>query len=923
MSFNRKPRRVGSPRVVNVLIALVVFGAVALAGADAARAEAASPKKITTVEGVTEYALDNGLRVLLFPDISKPTVTVNVTYMVGSRHEGRGETGMAHLLEHMVFKGTPTYKNIWGVLEDHGASFNGSTWVDRTNYFETLPATEKNLRFALHMEADRMVNSIISGEDLAKEMTVVRNEFEMGENNPVGILSERMMSSAFLWHNYGKSTIGNRSDIERVPVDNLRRFYEKYYQPDNAVLVVAGKFDAAKTLELISEFYGTIPRPARKLDHTYTEEPAQDGPRLVKLERVGDVSAAGLVYHVPASTHADFAAVQILEDILTSEPAGRLYKALVETGKASSVRGSAYPWAEPGAMEIMARVRLDQDVEAVLDEMKRIVEGVAAGGISDEEVERIKTRMLKNIKLAMTNSGRIGVRLGVWHASGDWRLFFIHRDRIKEVTTADVRRVARAYLIASNRTAGLFTPAKEPVRASIPPAPDVAKLVKDYKGSEKIEKGEAFAATPENIERRTKRFSLQRGIKVALLQKETRGDAVRASFRFHFGTEKELTGKTTPLGLIPTLLMRGTTKRDYQQLRDEIDRLQSRIRVFGGAGTFSASIESDRANIIPAIELLGEILRKPAFAVDQFDIVIKEQLARLEEGLSDPQARGMVAIRRAMNPWPTDSIHYVPTLEEEIERLKSVSHGTIRDLYSKHYGGSNLEVSVVGDFDDQEVRSTLTRVLASWRSRSPYERIAKPYLPIKEASETILTPDKQMAIVGMGTVLKMRDDDPDYPALRFAGYILGQSAKSRLLNRLRHQGGLSYGAGAMLQADNQDRRTALMGYAICASQNAVKAQEAMREEIQRWIAEGITDEELTEGKKSYALKFENNLANDRFVVNVLVGGLEIDRTLSYDADVLEKIQALTKADIQRMLTQRLGSAPFFEMKAGDLEKAEP
>ena len=913
--YSRQTFGMSRPRWLVMSMVLVAVGFANVASA------AAAAKKITTVEGITEYQLDNGLQVLLFPDPSTPTVTVNVTYQVGSRHEGRGEAGMAHLLEHMVFKGTPTYKNIWGVLEDHGARFNGTTWVDRTNYFETLPATDENLQFALSMEADRMVNSFINGDEFAKEMTVVRNEFEMGENNPVGVLSERMMSAAYLWHNYGKSTIGNRSDIERVPVENLKRFYQKYYQPDNAMLVVAGKFDPDKTLELIEKHFGAIPKPTRVLENTHTEEPTQDGPRFVTLERVGDVAAAGLIYHIPCGSHEDFPAVQILEEVLTSQPSGRLYKALVETGKASSIFGSAFSWAEPGVMEITAEVRLDQDASAVLEEMKSIVEGVGTSNITDEEVERIKTRNLKNIKMALTNSGRIGIRMSESAALGDWRMFFIHRDRIKKVTTADVRRVAGEYLVASNRTAGLFVPIKEPTRATIPPAPDVVEIAKNYTGTETIEAGEAFAATPENIEKHTKRFELSDGVKVAMLSKETRGDSVRANFRFHFGTEKALTGYAAALDLISPMLMRGTKDKNFEQLRDEIDRLQSRISVQGGTGSFGASIESDRANIVAAIELLGEILQKPAFDHEQFQIIVKERLARLEEGLSDPQMLGFNTLTRAMNPWSADSIHYVPTVKEEIERLNSVSLGTVKDLYGKFYGGGHFEVSIVGDFDEAPVTAALKKTFGSWKSPTAYERIAKPYRAIKSADETILTPDKKMAVVGTGTVLEIRDDDPDYPALRFAGYILGQSAKSRLLNRLRHKGGLSYGAGAFIQVDSQDKRGGLVGYAICAPENAGKAQVAMREEIQKWIAEGITEEELTDGRKSYALKFENNLANDGFVAGQLADGLEIGRTFDYEAKLMDRIQALSLADVQRVLKKQLGSRPFVEMKAGDLEKA--
>src|SRR5262245_36571467 len=217
---------------------------------------AAEPRRIVEVEGITEYQLDNGLKVLLFPDGSRPTVTVNMTVLVGSRHEGYGEGGMAHLLEHMAFKGTPTHPNVPKALRDRGASFNGTTNADRTNYFETLPATDDNLEFAIRFEADRLVNSLVRREDLLSEMTVVRNEFERSENSPQSLLGKRMMAAAFDWHNYSKTTIGNRSDIERVPIDNLHDFYRRYYQPDNVVVIVAGKFDDAKALKFAQQYFG-------------------------------------------------------------------------------------------------------------------------------------------------------------------------------------------------------------------------------------------------------------------------------------------------------------------------------------------------------------------------------------------------------------------------------------------------------------------------------------------------------------------------------------------------------------------------------------------------------------------------------------------------------------------------------------------
>jgi len=245
-------------------------------------------QKLTSIEGITEYSFPNGLHVLLFPDNSKPKLTVNMTYLVGSRHEGYGETGMAHLMEHMLFLRTKSGKDVKKELTDHGAYWNGTTWFDRTNYFETVTASDDNLRWAIALEAERMTNMRIEKVLLDTEMTVVRNEFERGENSPDGVLEERVLSTAYLWHSYGRSPIGTLSDIEKVPIEKLQAFYRNYYQPDDAMLLVAGKFDPAKTLGWIAELFGSIPKPTRKLLPTYTEEPTQDGEREVTLRRVGD-----------------------------------------------------------------------------------------------------------------------------------------------------------------------------------------------------------------------------------------------------------------------------------------------------------------------------------------------------------------------------------------------------------------------------------------------------------------------------------------------------------------------------------------------------------------------------------------------------------------------------------------------------------
>ncbi len=572
-----------------------VLAVVCLSLAVAATAAHAAATKVQTIEGITEYRLDNGLLVLLYPDDSKPTVTVNLTVLVGSRHEGYGETGMAHLLEHMVFKGTPAHPLIPKALQEQGARFNGSTWVDRTNYFETLPASEDNLNFALDLEADRLVNSFVKQEDLLSEMTVVRNEFERGENSPSNLLNQRIMAAAFDWHNYGKSTIGNRTDIERVPINKLQQFYRKYYQPDNCMLVIAGKFDPAKAMALVEKHFGKIPKPSRKLDKTYTEEPPQDGERTVLLRRVGDLGLVAAAYHIPSGGHADNAALDVLANILGVAPSGRLYKALVESKIATDVAASASNWHDPGVFEVEAEVRKGDSLDAARDILLDVTESAGNSPFSEGEVERAKLQILKARELAAADTSRIAVQLSDWASQGDWRLYFLHRDQIEKVTPADVQRVAKEYLRRNNRTLGMFLPTDKSEKVDIPETPPLAKLLDGYKGREDVASGEAFDTSPANIDARTQRTNLPEGIKVALLPKKTRGESVHLRLVLRYGTPETLKGQNAAATLLPQLMLRGTKHLTRQQIQDELDKNKARLSASGDVGTVTFSLETKRA----------------------------------------------------------------------------------------------------------------------------------------------------------------------------------------------------------------------------------------------------------------------------------------------------------------------------------------
>ncbi|MEP6994272.1 MAG: pitrilysin family protein, partial [Acidobacteriota bacterium] len=877
---------------------------------------------LTSVEGITEYRLSNGLSVLLFPDPTKATITVNVTYKVGSRQENYGETGMAHLLEHMLFKGTPNHKNIPQELSSHGARPNGSTWFDRTNYYETFQATDENLMWALNLEADRMVHSFVAKKDLDSEMTVVRNEFEEDENDPSRILDERVRSTAFLWHNYGKSTIGAKADLENVPIDRLQAFYRMYYQPDNAVLLVAGKFDEAKTLGSIARIFGKIPKPHRVLPQFYTLDPTQDGEREVTLRRVGEVQSLAAAYHVPSGSHPDSGAVELLADILSDTPSGRLYKALVETKKATGVGGYFMDLHDPGYIMLAAEMRMDQPSEDARATMVRTIdEAAGASPITKEEVERSRAALLKTIDLMLNSADRVGLRMSEYIGQGDWRLFFVSRDRIHNASVEDVQRVAHQYLKPSNRTLGQFIPTAKPDRSEIPPPPDVAALVQGYKGDAAVAAGEAFDPSPANIESRTQRSELPSGLKIALLRKKTRGSTVVANITLRFGDELSLMGKATMADLAADMLIRGTSKHTRQQIQDELDRLKARLSVSGSASQANVGIETVRENFPAVLTLAAEVLRDPVFPGKEFDELKQENLTAIEQEKTEPDAIGPNAFRRHMDPYPKGDVRYTETFDESLASYKDATLEQARKFYGDFYGASNGELAVVGDFDPVEISRLAGELFGTWKSPHPFTRIPQPFHDVAAETQTLQTPDKTNAFFVAGQNLPIGDEDPDFPALVLGNYMLGGGfLNSRLAMRVRQKEGLSYGVGSSFSASPLDKSGAFSARAIYAPQNQAKLEAAVKEEIARVLKDGFEAREIAEAKSGWLQSRQVGRAQDPALSGRLATYLFLKRTFAWDAKLEERVASLTGDQILTAMRKYLDPSKMTIVKAGDFAK---
>ena len=903
-------------------ILLAAACAAAMAGAGASASEEKKSMSVTlptpyvTVEGITEYRLPNGLRIVLYPDASKPTATVNMTYLVGSRQENYGETGMAHLLEHLMFKGSKNYPNPTAEFTKRGFRMNGSTWLDRTNYFVSFTATDDNMRWALGWQADAMTNSFIARKDLDTEMTVVRNEFEMGENQPLSVMLKRMQSVLFDWQSYGRSTIGARSDIENVEIENLQAFYRRYYQPDNAVLTVSGKFDVNEVLGWIAESFGPIPKPERTLPKEWTVEPQADGEREFVIRRKGEAQMVAVGYRIPAALDVEFEPTAMAAEILSTSPTGRLYKALVETGMATQVFAWPMPTAKPGFVMFGAMLKKGEAIEPVKKKIVEVIEGAfAEKPATAEEVARQKTEQETMFERMLSDPEQFGVEISDYIGLGDWRLFFADRESVKAVTPEAVTKAASRYFVRDNRVVGLYIPTDEPKRAAIADAPSAEEYLKNFTFSEKGEDAEAFDVSQDNIDRRTTIVDLG-GVKAALLPKKTRGGTVVVSMKFRNGNNAtSVNGARTMM--TAAMLTRGTA----DMTRDEIDDAFTKLKMDGSPFRFT----TDREHLADAVKLAGKLLAGSTFPEKEFKTLIRQTAVGLRSRSDEPATKGRDALTKHFNTYPKGDARYTETSAELLAEVEALRLEDVKKHYEDVFGLTNGYIAVVGDFDAEALAEELkAEVVGRKTAKVPFERVVSEYRPVAPARFVIDTPDKENAMLMARVDLPANMADADMPALMVADWIIGGSEglSNRIMMRLRQKEGLSYGAGSTLSLPAFGNRAKWSVGAIVAPQNLLQAERSLRDELALAVKNGVTEKELAEAKRGIIESRAVNRAQDSALASTWLSYLELDRSWQFSKQTEEAIAKLTVEDVNAALRRFADPDKLTFVLAGDRAKAK-
>lgn len=891
--------------------------------AAAAPAPVVLPERVQALGGIEEYRLPNGLQVLLFPDATQSTTTVNITYRVGSRHEAPGEYGMAHLLEHMLFKGTERQKDIPGQMAQRGVRFNGTTTVDRTNYFASFNANADTLAFLLDLEADRMVHSRVAKADLDTEMSVVRNEFERGENQPFAVLNQRVNAAAYAWHPYGHATIGPRSDIENVPIEKLQAFYKRYYRPDNATLLIAGAFDKAATLALIGRHFGPLARPAAPLPQPYTVEPPQDGERTVVVRRVGGQPILLAAYHVPAITHPDTPALIVYGLLMSLQPSGQLYRQLVEPKLAVAAGIGGVGGADPGTIAAFAALPPGADVAQVETLLLDLAEGRTARPFEDSELARVRDIAVNSYRQQMKNPEALIQQISGLIAAGDWRLLFQLMEDIPKVTLADVERVRAAYFRPANRTLGRYLPASTVERVEIPAAPPLAQRLAALKAPPAVEEGEQLAPVPAVLESRTRRATLPSGITLHTLQKQTRGNSVVLRMQLRWG-ERDATFARNGTGLVGQLMDEGSANLTRQQLQDALIRLRASLSISSEDQGATVFLSAERDTLLPALRVAADALRRPLLPQDAFDREIRAAIAGMEASRQEPGVLRQEATRAHYNRARGVSLghpDYVMSVDERIANLKATTLDDVKRFHAEYWSANEAQVSVVGALPDS-LAAEVEQLFGDWKKPAAprYVRHVPQHVAVPPARFDAIARDKANAIVRLHQTLPLNVEDPDYPALELAAHIFGGGGlESRLSERVRQKEGLTYGIGASLSAGYWGNAGSFAIQASYAPDQRERVIAVVQEEVARMGAQGVTAAELARAKQDILEGRKQGRADPGALAGGLASLAERGETWAAAQRRDEALAAVTVEQANAAWRRHIDAGRFVVSTAGDFK----
>ena len=893
-------------------------------------------KFVKELGGVEEYVYEpNGLSVLLIQDNTAPVVTTQITYRVGSKHEVSGNTGSTHLLEHMLFKGTPKYNKetitISSALQNIGARMNATTWYDRTNYYETIPSDY--LELALDIEADRMRNSLLKSEDKAAEMTVVRNEFERGENNPNRLLSKEIWSTAYMAHTYHHSTIGWRSDIENAPIEKLREFYNTYYWPNNATLSIIGDFNKANAFELIDTSFGVITKAPHEFPQPYTEEPEQYGPRKIVIKKPGQQGVVVVAFKSPGKLHKDHAALTALSDILKSGASSILNITFTDTGLALYAYSSISGFKDHNLFSVGVGLTPNTTHQKINDKIVTVINTIMENGVTQEDLDRVVAKAEANDVLRRDGSFAIAGIINEAIAAGDWTNYINNVENLKKVTLDDVKRVANTYLLEDQSTTGYFIPKNSGSNKKIP-----INKTNQFKNDD----GKVFFRNPKTqdyyndfISDYNQDASLEQpslinskldykrqivsGIDITTVKTGAKG-FVNIIGSINAGSINTIKNRNIA-SITADMLLKGSTSKDKYALSKALESLGVKMNIRANTYKTTFSFKCLSNNVEEVVALLADALRNPAFDEKEFELLVKQYSGRIKNNLDNPSILANIKLSQLI--YPIGHPEYLDSVEVQIKKINEVTLDDIKAFHKDYYGSNEMHVVAVGDINEK-TPVAFSKTFKDWNGGVSFKSIPLRGKPLAKAQTEIITvKGKPSAQLLIAQYTGLTSEDADFRSMQLATFALGGGMSGRLMQTVRDVDGLTYSISARHSSDTYTDGH----FVVKASFNPTllkKGEDATMLQIKKWIDGGISTNELANKKANLIGSYKVRLSTTGSMAGTILSFINQGKQPSYIDQYPKDINALTLSQVNEVIKKYINPKKFITLKSGSIdEKGNP
>ncbi|MFN6535160.1 MAG: M16 family metallopeptidase [Nostoc sp. EkiNYC01] len=874
---------------------------------------------LSFTQGVQKTVLDNGLTVLTKEVHTAPVVSVQVWYKVGSRNEVKGENGISHQLEHLMFKGTTDRPVQFGRLFSAlGSQFNAFTSYDETAYFGTVQRDK--LEALLTLEADRMKNALIGSEQLTSEKRVVISELQGYENSSEYRLNREVMRNAFPNRAYGLPVGGTKADVEKFTVDQVRNYYQTYYSPENATLVITGDFATEPVLKVVKETYGKLSRQAKQdtvlheariaLDNFAASSsiadaslptPANQKAPIV-LKQPGSAALLQALYPLPDIKHPDVPAIDVMDAVLTGGRSSRLYQALVESGLASSVSGGAAELIEPGWYEINATAAPGQQLSKIAQVLQETLAKLQQQPVTPEELKRAKTQLQASYILGNQDITSQASQLGYNQTvAGDYHFIEKYLAAIAKVTPAQIQKTAKTYLNPAKQTIGYFEPTQPDGKPGTSSAGS-GRTVENFSPGKPVDPAElakylppATSATDSNKQSLPEEFTLNNGLRVLLL-----GDrnlpTINISGKIDAGTEFDGNQKAGLANLTAINLMNGTQTKNALTLAKTLEDQGAGLDFSASREGVNITAEGLSANLPILIQTLADVLENATFPADQLELSRQRALTSLKVQLDDPTGLGRRVFQQAIYP-EDHPFHSFPTEES----LKNITRDDLLGFYQKHYRPDTTAIAIVGDFEPAKLKTLLNEKFGKWQAtgKPPVLKVPSVSLPQTLKRLNPVIPGKAEAVTYIGYNGISRRDKRFYAALVLNQILGGDTLSSRLGTEVRDRQGLTYGIYSAFAAGiNPGPFLIQMQTAPGDAQKAIASTVALLKQLRE---QGVTEAELNAAKRSITNSYPVDLANPSNVSSIILDNAALGLSRAEIREFPQQIQAVNMAQIKQVI----------------------